>query len=950
MMPRIEPHIRWTRLVSQRRATVVCVLGVVLALGATPAAATGSQAASPAPEFTLARDRGVVASFGGYGGQLNQHVYAEISGPPPALATMEARVVALQPQLVRIFFNTSEWTNEDRLESFVRTVELAHRAKADINITWQGSTFDFAMRNMGRFADVLESLLRDGVAGDRIWVTLFNEPNTTQRTLPEYEQVYRLLDRQLRARGVRDRVQFMGGDLIRSTVGASQAEWFRYMARNMGDLLDAWSVHVYWDFWETDKIDERLLREVRTIFAAIPAEQRRPLYITEFGVRGLGTFEGEPSFEPGFWPDGTPMGATTAAAFQQAWFNIRSAQLGYSGTVKWDVYPAKYDAGTQDHSSLGPGAEGWPVRPVYRVLQLMALTTEPRGGSIVELVPTAGADPAKLLTAYVSPASDVTILGLHMDGAAIHDDIQRSRPVQRRRASAQHVLPAARLERRRPRRNRRQGLPRHRRIRSGRVRGAARLRLRVDEHTDHVGAEVNEMSVPTETRERRLTRSELLRRAGVAAAAVAVGSAAPSSAFAGPLRYRGRWLAGDLSVVQWAHFVPRYNAWFRTWAEAWGEQNDVQVTVDLEPYTQLPALAAAEVKAQRGHDIFGFLSPPARYEEQVIDHKAIVSQVEGGVGAYGEIGRRSTYNPKTRKYFGVSDFYVPAPVIWRHDLWNSIGESPASWDHVRAAAPALKALGHPIGIGQANELDSNVALISFLMCFGSFMQDESGALTIGSKNTVEAVQFMADLYAQGSESTVFGWKPESNNQFLLGGKGSLIMNAISAVRRAEDLGMPIAKDLWMWPIPHGPRGRLALGQYTSVYSIWKFAKHREAAEKFVADLCVDTEQATLASNLFNFPSFPGAIAQKQIYETAAADTHLPRGKYSILTTIASKHTRNVGYPGHANAAVQEALDTFLIPRMFAQVSQGRMSAADSVRATAKEMKRIWARQRAAGKI
>ena len=33
----------------------------------------------------------------------------------------------------------------------------------------------------------------------------------------------------------------------------------------------------------------------------------------------------------------------------------------------------------------------------------------------------------------------------------------------------------------------------------------------------------------------------------------------------------------------------------------------MQVSVDLERYTFLPALAAAEVKAQRGHDIFGFL-------------------------------------------------------------------------------------------------------------------------------------------------------------------------------------------------------------------------------------------------------------------------------------------------------------------------------------------------------
>jgi hypothetical protein len=390
----------------------------LVAMSATAAAATGNQATGAPTEFTLDQTQGVVGTFDGFGGQLNQNLYAKISGPPPRLADVEAKVTALAPQFVRIFFNTSAWTNEDRLSSFEKTVRLANRAGADIDITWQGSTFEYAMNNMDRFADELALLLRDGAIPD-LWVTLFNEPNTTQRTLPEYEQVYRRLDRELRARDIRARVRFMGGDLIRSTSGASQTDWFRYMARNMGDLLDAWSVHVYWDFWEPDKIDDRLLHEVRAIYDTIPEEQRRPLYVTEFGVRGLGTFEGEPSFEPGFWPDGTPMSATNAAGFQQAWFNIRATQLGFSGTVKWDVYPAKYDAGTQDHSALGPAAEGWPERPVYRVLHLMTLTTQPKGGSIVQVVRAPGVDGSKLLTAYISPARDITILGLDSDGGSI---------------------------------------------------------------------------------------------------------------------------------------------------------------------------------------------------------------------------------------------------------------------------------------------------------------------------------------------------------------------------------------------------------------------------------------------------------------------------------------------------------------------------------------------------
>jgi multiple sugar transport system substrate-binding protein len=259
-------------------------------------------------------------------------------------------------------------------------------------------------------------------------------------------------------------------------------------------------------------------------------------------------------------------------------------------------------------------------------------------------------------------------------------------------------------------------------------------------------------------------------------------------------------------------------------------------------------------------------------------------------------------------------------------------------------------MGIPIGIGKSNDPDSNTALIAFLMCFGSFLQDESNAVAIDSENTVQAVQFMADLYRNGEEDRIFGWNLASNNQYLLSGKASMIVNAISAMRTAEDLQPSFVNDLWLWPVPTGPHGRLGLAQTTSVYSIWKFAKNKDAAEKFLVDLCVGYEAATVASNLFTFPSFPGAFPVTKLNKAAAADIHPPRGKYTILTTVASKYTRNAGYPGYSNAAVQETLDRFLIPHMFAGVSQGRMSAADSVRSTARQMKQIWSKWKAAGKI
>ena len=53
------------------------------------------------------------------------------------------------------------------------------------------------------------------------------------------------------------------------------------------------------------------------------------------------------------------------------------------------------------------------------MLQLLTVTTQPRGGSIVDVVPDANADPAKLLTAYISPGGGVTILGLDTVGGAL---------------------------------------------------------------------------------------------------------------------------------------------------------------------------------------------------------------------------------------------------------------------------------------------------------------------------------------------------------------------------------------------------------------------------------------------------------------------------------------------------------------------------------------------------
>ena len=78
-----------------------------------------------------------------------------------------------------------------------------------------------------------------------------------------------------------------------------------------------------------------------------------------------------------------------------------------------------------------------------------------------------------------------------------------------------------------------------------------------------------------------------------------------------------------LRIVKWAHFVPEFDVWFESVARDWGEQNHIKVSVDVIPVESVAAVAAAQTRAGKGHDVFIFPWPPAQFYQHAIDHGAV---------------------------------------------------------------------------------------------------------------------------------------------------------------------------------------------------------------------------------------------------------------------------------------------------------------------------------------
>jgi len=444
------------------------------------------------------------------------------------------------------------------------------------------------------------------------------------------------------------------------------------------------------------------------------------------------------------------------------------------------------------------------------------------------------------------------------------------------------------------------------------------------------------------TSSKHASRRDFLRTAGATSMALAM----PALIIPG----RAEAAKKTLRILQWTHFVPAYDQWFsKDYVQRWGRENDTRVIVDNVGMTSLNSRAQAEVAAGAGHDLVMFLRPSPMFEDHVIDHREIYEECEARFGKPVDLALRSTYNPKTGKYFGFCDSYTPDPINYRKDLWDDVAVFPGTWDEIRRGGRLIhRKHGVPMGVGLAPELDSNMALRSLLHAFGAAEQDADGNPALKSPQTLEALKFMKALYAESMTDEVFSWDPSSNNRLLLAGRGSLTINAISITRTAENMKMPIAERISLAKSAQGPVRRIGLQHLIDSYSIWKFAKNIDGAKQFLVDYMANFRQAFLASEFYNFPAFPGTVPD--LDELIGNDTKAtPSTKYGIFQDV-TEWTTNVGYPGYANAAIDELFSNSTITTMFAEAARGTMTPEAAMHAADAEVRDAFARWRALGKV
>jgi ABC-type glycerol-3-phosphate transport system substrate-binding protein len=413
-------------------------------------------------------------------------------------------------------------------------------------------------------------------------------------------------------------------------------------------------------------------------------------------------------------------------------------------------------------------------------------------------------------------------------------------------------------------------------------------------------------------------------------------------------------LSGDLRILMWSHFVPSHDVWFDGFAREWGTAAGVNVTVDHINTAEVPGQITSQIAAGSGHDLIQHIAAIPQFEPSVLDLSDVVTEAESRYGEMLDLCRRSSFNPNTNRFFAYAPGWVPDPGNYRRSLWEAVGmpDGPVTWQELLEGGSEIRdGQGIQLGIGMSQEIDSNMAALALIWSFGGSVQDEDENVVLNTPETVAAVEYMSELFAGAMTDEVFAWNAASNNQGLVAGSLSYILNSISAYRTAQEENPVVADDIFFVPPLEGPATALAAQHVLYNWIVPNHAGNPDAAKEFLLHYTANYDHACYNSKLYDFPAFVDRVPNLDAWVAEDPFGSQPPTKLDFLTIDnAVQWSTNIGHPGPTNPAIGETFGTNIIPNMLANAARGQMNPEDAVADAEAQIRPIFERWRQQGLV
>ena len=393
-----------------------------------------------------------------------------------------------------------------------------------------------------------------------------------------------------------------------------------------------------------------------------------------------------------------------------------------------------------------------------------------------------------------------------------------------------------------------------------------------------------------------------------------------------------------LRVLRWSRFVQGDIDQYMVNVKKFTEKTGIEVRVDNEGWEDVRPKAAVAANTGAGPDIILSTNDDANlYPDKLLDVTDLAEYLGKKYGGWYP-SCEAYLRPDGKKWIGLALGAAGSYMVYRQSQVKAAGfdSFPKNTDDFLKMLKALKDKGTPGGFALGNATGDGLWCNWLMWAFGGQLVDKNNKVVIDSPETIKALEYGKEMYANLIPGTL-SWLDPNNNKAFLDGQISVTNNGISIYYAAKNSADPkikeMAADIQHASFPVGPVGVPTESHLFFNQMVMKYTKYPQAAKEFLRFM-MEQEQfdpwLTAAG---------GYIAQPlRAYEQTAIWTSDPK---NTPYRDAVKNMRPAGYAGKLGYASAGAGADFIVVNMVAEAASGSKTPKEAAERAQKRAERYY---------
>jgi multiple sugar transport system substrate-binding protein len=374
-----------------------------------------------------------------------------------------------------------------------------------------------------------------------------------------------------------------------------------------------------------------------------------------------------------------------------------------------------------------------------------------------------------------------------------------------------------------------------------------------------------------------------------------------------------------LRVLRWSRFVQGDIDAYMANVRKFTEKTGIEVRVDNEGWEDVRPKAAVAANVGSGPDIILSTNDDANlYPDKLVDVTDLCDYLGKKYGGWYPAAE-AYLRPDGKKWIGVPLGCAGAMMVYRESQVKAAGFDafPKDTDGFLRMFKALKDKGTPGGMALGNATGDSGWTHWLMWAFGGSIVDRNNKVVIDSPETIKALEYAKELYANFVPGTL-SWLDPNNNKAFLDGQVSVTNNGISIYYAA---------------FPVGPVGRPTEYHLFFNQMIFKYSKFPKAAKEFLRFMMEAEQYDAWLQGGGGYVSHPLRAFDKNPIWTSDPK-HTPYRD-------AFKNLRPAGFAGKLGYASAGALADFIVANMVAEAASGSKSPKEAAERAQKRAERYY---------